>query len=310
MMKCCPICKSCDFKTVFNRLPQCDNGTVVQCSTCSHSYSLVVEPLNAELLYNDKVYQVVENRGSIFDRLLNWEYREVIGKIGSLRPLKGDLLDFGGGKGKFCHLAQEDGWSTKCVETAAGRAAYAKEVYHIDVVSDLYEEGQVFSGVTFDVITMFHVLEHLPYPKALLGNLLTSNLKPDGLAVIEVPNIESWQAALAKQNWLHLDVPRHAQHFSPHCLKQMLEEMNYKILATTFWSFHLGVLGMLDTLMKVLGYKGNIIFDLKNKRSPWLILQIALVLPLAFLLESVASIAGKGGVIRSFVVRDQPRSAS
>ena len=291
---------------IFETLPQCDYGSIVRCSSCSHSYSLVAEPVNAELLYSDEVYQVVENRGSIFDRILNREYGRVIRRIDSLRASKGSLLDFGGGKGKFCHLAGEEGWSAKCVETAAARAAYAREVYRIDVASDFYEEGQIFPGTLFDVITMFHVLEHLPHPQTLLSNLLASNLKPDGLLVIEVPNIESWQAALAEEDWMHLDVPRHIQHFSPHRLKQMLLEMNCKILLTTFWSFHLGVLGMLDSLMKLTRYKGNIIFDLKNRRTLKLILQIALVLPFAILLEGVAAMAGKGGVIRMFVVQDQP----
>lgn len=302
--KCCPICKSSEIVYVFESLPQCEGCSVVKCTNCCHFYSLVLQFVETHQLYNDQVYKVVENRNSIFDKILSWEYGKVIRKLSCLRPAKGNLLDFGGGKGKFCSLAQENGWSVKCVETAIDRAAYAREVYHLDVYTSFYESGQIFEGVKFDIITIFHVLEHLTDPEKLLNNLVSDNLNPKGLLVIEVPNIYSWQARLAKHNWLHLDVPRHIQHFTPHRLKQMLNDMNFHILSTTFWSFHLGVLGMIDSLMKCFGYNGNIIFDLKNKRNVRLVAQVGLMFPVAFLLESMAAIVGRGGVIRMYLVRN------
>lgn len=298
----CPICDGNVYQYLFKELPQCEHGSIVKCSKCSHFYSLLMHDMDAQALYSDEVYQVVENRDSIFDRILNWEYGKVLKQLARLRPGKGNLLDFGGGKGKFGWLARQDSWSAKCVETSAGRAAYAREVYRLDVDTNFYDKGRIFD-VQFDAITLFHVLEHLPRPRALLHELVSSNLKPDGMLVIEVPNITSWQAAFAKSQWLHLDVPRHIQHFSPSRLKQMLSDLGFKSLKTTFWSFHLGVLGMLDSLMKLLGYQGSIIFELKNKKTPKLLALIGLTLPFAVLLEGVAAMVGRGGVIRMYLVR-------
>jgi hypothetical protein len=62
---------------------------------------------------------------------------------------------------------------------------------------------------------------------------------------------------------------------------------------------------MLDSLMKRFGYGGNIIYELKNRRTPALMAKVALALPFAALLEGLASMAGKGGVIRMYLVRTQ-----
>lgn len=302
MNACCPICEASTYQYLFKVLPQCEHGSIVRCSRCAHCYSLMAANVDAAALYSDEVYQVVENRQSIFDRILNWEYGHVLEQLARLRPAKGRLLDFGGGKGKFGWLAREAGWDPRCVETSAARAAYAREVYGLDVDTNFYERGALFGG-HFDVVTLFHVLEHLPHPQALLGELVAANLKRDGLLVIEVPNITSWQAWLAGNRWMHLDVPRHIQHFSPQRLARLLGDMGFRPLRTTYASVHLGVLGMLDSLMKRFGYGGNIIYELKNRRTPALLAKVALALPFAALLEGVASLLGKGGVIRMYLVR-------
>lgn len=303
----CPICEASGYQYLYKALPQCEHGSIVRCSKCAHFYSLVSGPVDTDALYSDEVYQVVENRQSIFDRILNWEYGRVLQQLGRLRPKKGRLLDFGGGKGKFGWLAREAGWDPRVVETSAGRAAYARDVYGLQVDTSFYERGALFGG-HFDVVTLFHVLEHLPHPQALLGELVEGNLKADGILLVEVPNIASWQARLAGKRWMHLDVPRHLQHFSPPRLARLLNDMGLRPIKTTHASVHLGVLGMLDSLMKRCGYNGNLIYELKNRKTPGLLLKVALALPFAALLEGLASLAGRGGVIRMYLVRNHASS--
>jgi hypothetical protein len=175
-------------------------------------------------------------------------------------------------------------------------------VYGLDVNSEFYTTGSIFN-IQFDVLTLFHVLEHLPQPDTLLSQLVKDNVTDKGIVVVEVPNIRSWQSTIAKENWIHLDVPRHIHHFSFERLEKLLTDINLEPLKTTSFSFHLGVLGMVDSLLKRLGYRKNIIYELKNKKSKTLILMIALLLPLAFIIERLASIFRKGGIIRIYLVR-------
>jgi SAM-dependent methyltransferase len=258
--------------------------------------------INMDNLYADEVYKVVENRDSVFDKILNREYRGVIHKLNALRGRKGSLLDFGSGKGKFGTLAKGDGWEVKCVETSPERAAYSRSAYGLEVYTGFYTSGNIFN-THFDALTLFHVLEHLPDPKPLLEELIRSNLKEDALVVIEVPNIGSWQSRIAGNKWIHLDVPRHINHFTPRRLEEFLREIGLRPVKRSFFSFHLGVLGMVDSLLKCFGYKKNIIYELKNKKSRSLLVKIAVLLPFAIITERIASLIGKGGIIRIYLSR-------
>jgi 2-polyprenyl-3-methyl-5-hydroxy-6-metoxy-1,4-benzoquinol methylase len=296
----CPICHSNNYKTYYERAFNYPHAAIVRCENCGHLYSLLTKDVDTEALYNDEVYRVVENRGSAFDRILDWEYTRVIKKINSLLPQKGTLLDFGCGKGKFGWLAVKNRWLVKCVETSFSRSEYARTVYQLDVNTAFYNDGRIFENL-FDVITMFHVLEHLPQPMELTGTLTRDNLKQEGLLVVEVPNFKSWQSSIAKEKWIHLDVPRHINHFTEKRLRKMMEDMGFTPVKTDSFSFHLGVLGMLDSLLKLCGYKKNIIFELKNRKTIRLLFQVSFVLPVALLLECLAAWGGRGGVTRMYL---------
>ena len=297
----CPICKEDNYTVIYDRL-QVPAIHVVKCNHCSHIYTLQNDETEIEGLYTNDVYQVVENRHTVFDKILSWEYGRVIDKINGLKVEKGSLLDFGCGKGKFANLAQRKGWQVKCIETAEARADYAKKVYGLDVDTHSYTGGKVFTD-EFDVLTLFHVLEHLPDPQNLLSELIKHNLAKDGLVVIEVPNFRSLQAYIARSKWIHLDVSRHKSHFTQSQIEQVALKSGLVPQKTTFFSFHLGVLGMTDALMKMFGYRRNLIYELKNKKTIGLTLGIAALLPFSFLLEAGAAVAGYGGVIRKYFIQ-------
>jgi len=300
MNSSCPLCGSDQHEIVYRELPFFPDAYVVKCRVCGHHYTLLHKEIDTGNLYSDEVYKVVENRASIFDRILNHEYRGVIRQLNAFKKQKGNLLDFGSGKGKFGHLAKEDGWAVKCVETSAARAAYARAVYGLEVYSGFYEKGSIFQS-RFDVLTLFHVLEHLPAPENLLKELIAENVKKGGVVIFEVPNMNSLQSRIAKDKWIHLDVPRHIHHFTPERLEQFMVKLGLTPLKTTYFSYHLGVLGMVDSLLKRFGYRKNIIYELKNRKSKGLLLKVALLLPIALLLEGVASGLRKGGVIRMYL---------
>ena len=300
----CPVCKSPRYAYYYKDL--IPDTSIVKCLDCSHIFTFSTRNVDTDELYTDEVYKVVENRDSIYDKILNREYNKVLHKIDGYKPGKGYLLDFGCGKGKFGWLAKNDQWKVKCVETSPARAAYARQVYNLDVNTGFFESGRIFDNM-FDVITLFHVLEHLPQPQQLLKELVSANLNKDGLLIIEVPNINSFQSALAKEKWMHLDVPRHINHFSYIKLKELTEQTGLTVIRSSYFSIHLGVLGMLDSLLKRLGYRKDIIYELKNRKSKKLILQILLILPFAIFLEGVSALLGKGGVIRMYLAYREKR---
>ena len=302
MKSTCPLCHSDEFTYVFKQLPGYPDASVVKCNACAHFYTKLTKPVDVASLYSDEVYEVVENRRSIFDKILSWEYRRVLTRAKKFLSPPYQLLDFGSGKGKLGSLAMEAGWSVKCVETSPQRAAYAKEVYGLEVSSDLFTSGQIF-GMRFNLIALFHVLEHLPEPAVLLNELTQANLDRNGVLLIEVPNIKSWQASLAGNRWMHLDVPRHVNHFSPIRLKAFMNALAFQPVRKSFFSFHLGVLGMTDSLLKAFGYKKNIIVELKKNKSKARLIPVLIVLPFAFIIEGLASLLQHGGVIRMYLVK-------
>lgn len=296
----CPLCNTKEYSLVYDKLEETNSISIVKCSHCEHIYTLSLSGNSKDDLYTEGTYKLVENRNSIFDKILSFEYKRVVNRIN--RYLKGgSLLDFGCGKGKFASLAQQKGWNVNGVETAPERAAYAKEVYGLNVSTSFYATGSIFEK-KFDVLTLFHVLEHLPQPEVLLTNLLRDNLAKNRLVIIEVPNFKSLQARIAGNKWMHLDATRHISHFTPTKLEELARKLKLKTKRTTFFSFHLGVLGMTDSILRRLGYKNNIISELKTGKKAGLRIAIILLLPFTLLLEFFASVTGRGGVIRKYFI--------
>ena len=216
-----------------------------------------------------------------------------------LKTNGGRLLDFGSGKGQFLSLFDSAFWDLTGVETSIPRARFASEHYGLNIYSEFYESGVIGEG-RYNVITLFHVLEHLTEPKALLKKLITGNLKAGGLVVLEVPLIESWQSQIAKDRWMHLDPPIHFSHYSKMIIDDLLLGLAITPIRYSYFSLPLGMLGMCQALMSRLGYKGLLIEDLKFNRTFRLLGALLLTLPFAVFLESLAVIFKKGGIIRVY----------
>lgn len=286
----CPVCKTSPQSNV-------QAFSIVSCIGCSNRWTFIPEEIDADLLYEDEVYSVVDNRRSIFERVIFREARNVLEKASFISNSKTKrLLDFGSGKGQFLTIAKESGWTGIGIETAKERADFAREKYGVEVRQEFYSEGKVGEG-NFDMITLNHVLEHLPDPLGLLKILLDSNLSKEGLIYIEVPRADSWQANIAGENWMHWDIPKHLTHWTETGLEKELKRIGYAKVGKRSFSIHLGVLGMLQVLMSKFGFKGNLILNLKRKKTPGLMLGIAILLPFALILETCSVPFGKSGIM-------------
>lgn len=152
---------------------------------------------------------------------------------------EGKILDFGAGTGEFMLFAKNHGWKTFCLETniKATELGKNKGLCYANSIED-------FEDHFFDVITLWHVLEHVPNFDETI-HILKHKLKPDGTLIVAVPNFKSYDAQFYGQFWAAYDLPRHYWHFSRKSIDCIFENHHMKILKTypmVFDSFYVSLL--------------------------------------------------------------------
>ncbi|HMB67964.1 MAG TPA: class I SAM-dependent methyltransferase [bacterium] len=152
-------------------------------------------------------------------RLAGWigPIRETV-EMGVMRlpaRTRGRLLDVGCGAGRFLLKMRSLGWDVAGVEVDSRAAAIARD-RGLDVYEGGLEPGLVPSS-SFDVITLNHVIEHVPDPVETIA-LCRHALRPSGRLVLTTPNTSSWGHRSLGDRWFHLDVPRHLFLFDPETL--------------------------------------------------------------------------------------------
>lgn len=137
----------------------------------------------------------------------------------------GKILDVGCGDGSLLKYMKELGWQTYGVEFNDVSSRYAREVLGLNVFSGKLEETDYPEG-SFDVITFFHVLEHLSDPLEALEKIY-SLLDKNGLLLIEVPNFGGFEARIFRSKWVGVAAPLHLHHFTPRTLQMMLKNSGF-----------------------------------------------------------------------------------
>lgn len=132
----------------------------------------------------------------------------------------GQLLDVGCGSGAFLKRMRDFGWNVTGLDLAAEVALRVQRQLGIQVHVGTLPHPQLKSE-SYDALTMWHVLEHVPDPKGLLRSA-ADLLRPNGLLVIEVPNIASWTFNEFGSDWFGLELPRHFQHFDADTIRAVL----------------------------------------------------------------------------------------
>lgn len=159
----------------------------------------------------EKLYQLVKNY--MIDTKLNWIQNEV--------PGKGDLLDIGAGTGDFLVRAKSNGWKVSGAEPSSkARSLTAKKGLSLE------QDTSQFETSSFDVITMWHVLEHVSDLEAQIQEL-DRLLKKDGTLIVAVPNFKSYDAKHYKEFWAAYDVPRHLWHFSETAISEIFSAQDF-----------------------------------------------------------------------------------
>jgi SAM-dependent methyltransferase len=138
------------------------------------------------------------------------------------------LLDIGCGGGLFLHLASRRGFVPYGMDLFPQAVRVARGQYGLDVRQGMVG-SDIWGGLRFDFLTMFHVLEHVTEPRAAL-EYARGLLKPGGSLIVQVPNVDSLQARCFGPRWYGLDVPRHVINFTPVALQRLLSESGFAIV--------------------------------------------------------------------------------
>jgi SAM-dependent methyltransferase len=138
----------------------------------------------------------------------------------------GSIMDFGAGTGDFVKYAQDMGWEAYGVEPNE----VARERAHEKGVA-VYSRISVQKQAVYDVITMWHVLEHLPDLEQQIQEI-SATLKTGGSLILAVPNYKSLDAKYYKANWAAFDVPRHLWHFSKGSIRHIFSGHGFELQST------------------------------------------------------------------------------
>jgi SAM-dependent methyltransferase len=206
------------------RLPDRTHYRMVRCLTCGLVRSDPV--LDAEALaalyressfdYGDELEGIRATYGAALDRLA------------SVAPGRNGLLDVGCGSGFVLELARDRGWQAiRGVEPSTEAIAEADAAVRPAIVQDVLREG-LFEAESFDAVTLFQVLDHIPEPVAFLRECLRI-LRPGGAILALNHNVTAWSARILGERSPIIDV-EHTYLYSPETMRRIFGQVGFEVV--------------------------------------------------------------------------------
>lgn len=296
-------CGGCSGK-LERRISCTDGYEVYWCAKCGIG---VTAPFPADgvlcSLYSTGAYRANDGGRFIplvelFIRLFRNRHRDRIVR----RIAPGRILDIGCGRGTFLASMRSAGWEVLGVEYNDETAGYARMRYGMEVVTDIPSVKGLF-----DVVTLNHVIEHLPDPGAMLA-VCRGLLKEGGVLVVAAPNFESLQARFGGADWFHLDVPYHLHHLSERWLVRMVKSAGFELERVRRFDFEHNLFGWIQTLFNRMGFRRNALYDFLKDTStgrtgvalPVAVAMLLLLAPvtlLSYLLSVLESVLHASGTV-------------
>lgn len=235
----CENCRSTRFSTIRDSE---DGSKIVRCLNCGLEF---VNPLPTEewlkqlyarelaggeekLPFYLNYIQERKDRGNSFDKLHNSRL-DLIERFcpnpGNHLEARRNLLDIGCGAGFFLKTAQSRGWNPYGIDFLPEYNRFAREELLLGNVHSATLEEMNFPPLSFDVVTLWDLIEHLRHPLATLKEI-NRILRPGGLVVIWTPNVKN--AAFLKEKWDGYRVPLHLYFLSNQALNSLLTQAGFK----------------------------------------------------------------------------------
>lgn len=221
---CCNLCHSGQASLLFTK----ESVNIVKCLNCGLIYAHP-QPSEEHL---DAVYKEGYFNGSCHSdylmekKLYLNRFQQRLKEINSFKT-KGRLLDVGCAVGYFLETVRQAGWEVSGVEVSDFAAGYARKA-GIEVFTGKLEEAE-YPDQRFDVVTLWHVLEHVKDPSGCLRETHRV-LNNDGLLAVEVPNMDSKKSKKAGKEWNQIKPQEHLFYFTPDVLKRMVEKAGFRVV--------------------------------------------------------------------------------
>lgn len=259
LIKNCPICNGIhldDYMVAKDNLVSKSLFTIQKCSDCEFIFTNPRPDKNAisDYYISDEYISHSAQNKSLFNSLYNVvRDKNIAYKLDLISAFKkGDLhiYDYGCGVGTFLKNAQKKGWRASGFEPN-------DQARELAIGSDISLESieQILARETkcFDVITLWHVLEHIHELDECIEKL-KSLLKDDGVLVIAVPIVNAWDAEKYTNNWAALDVPRHLFHFTQSSIEKLFRKFGMKIASIHPLKFDAYYISLLSEKPGILKY--------------------------------------------------------
>lgn len=224
-----------------------ENFTIVSCSSCGFHFTNPrpsIERIGDYYKSEEYVSHSSSNKGLInklYNLVRNYTLKKKVKLVRSLA--KGnELLDIGAGTGHFLNACKQNGFSVEGLEPDPDAVTFARTNFSIELkpLEQLYQLPEASK----DVITMWHVLEHV-YNLQQDFKRISEILKDTGVLVIAVPNMESQDARSYREFWAAFDVPRHLYHFRKEDIRLLASQHGLKldrVLPMKFDAFYVAML--------------------------------------------------------------------
>lgn len=288
----------------------CRGNVLVRCGKCGLAALENPPPKEAIVKFYKKFYDVKESER--FNALL--EFMVFLFRLWRVRSVekfsgrKGLLLDIGFSRPMDLELFEKRGWKpygTQVAPQVVDVARRKKLQAFLGELPDIH-----LHKTAFDVVTLWHVLEHLHKPDAYLREI-RSLLKKGGKLIIEVPNIASPIAEIFGCHWFELDVPHHLFQFTPESLELLLGKNGFKVEKVSYFSWEQSTYSLIQSLLNFLTGKHNLLFErLKKEGDPApLFTSIVhgfaalILLPLALVVALSLGFMKKGDVVRVYCTK-------
>lgn len=232
----CPVCGNEKFKDTTLVKDHSISKELFEIQTCVHCDFRITtnapDQSSISKYYKSDVYisHADGNKGLIEKLYQQIRKITLVGKRNLINRVSGTkqgcLLDYGCGTGAFLHEMMQDGWQVDGIEPDEGARGKAEKAIgkSIGLPDDLYG----MSSSRYDVITMWHVLEHVHELNSTLSELKRL-LKPNAHLIVAVPNYRSYDANFYGSDWAAYDVPRHLYHFDTISLEKLMNKHGFQV---------------------------------------------------------------------------------
>ena len=223
----CPLCKSNAIKKRFaciDNFATKESFDIHECEACgfvfTHNFP---DEKEIDRYYESPAYISHSNTSkglvnSVYHLVRKIMLQKKARKVEQLTGHKsGRLLDYGAGTGHFARIMKSRGWNVAAIEKNGKARELALREFGFEMQP--VEALKAIKDKELDVVTMWHVMEHIQEPDNMWRELHRI-LADSGIAIIAVPNSASYDALKYKEYWAAYDVPRHLWHFTPDTIAQ------------------------------------------------------------------------------------------